>query len=258
MYAKYNAARILKALKAGEDPNKTNPAPEPSIENVKLDPQDPDVQRINGPAARQQPFVEDVPDEHDRTQPDLAARSTIDSSLHPSRTSSVPRPASATGMSPQPSGAEISPISPGDNAPRETIASQDQAADGGGYFSDVSPSSLHDQNMPLNDTPGSPVRQFSTQISPASPPETSTQHHHTQSSSATLSHRQANLSNSGILPKEQAPAAGSPQMRDYAADDVAVADAQKHAKWAISALNFEDVTTAVNELRLALRSLGAE
>jgi vacuolar protein sorting-associated protein VTA1 len=33
--------------------------------------------------------------------------------------------------------------------------------------------------------------------------------------------------------------------------------AQKHAKWAISALHFEDVDTAVKELRIALRSLGA-
>ena len=33
--------------------------------------------------------------------------------------------------------------------------------------------------------------------------------------------------------------------------------AQKHAKWAISALAFEDVPTAVKELRIALRALGA-
>lgn len=34
-------------------------------------------------------------------------------------------------------------------------------------------------------------------------------------------------------------------------------EAQKHAKWAISALNFEDVPTAVTELRNALAKLGA-
>ena len=34
-------------------------------------------------------------------------------------------------------------------------------------------------------------------------------------------------------------------------------EAQKHAKWAISALNFEDADTAVKELRIALRALGA-
>jgi vacuolar protein sorting-associated protein VTA1 len=34
--------------------------------------------------------------------------------------------------------------------------------------------------------------------------------------------------------------------------------AQKHAKFAISALNFDDVPTAVQELRNALASLGAQ
>ena len=40
-------------------------------------------------------------------------------------------------------------------------------------------------------------------------------------------------------------------------DEAAIVAAQKHAKWAISALNFEDVNTAVRELRRALEILGA-
>jgi vacuolar protein sorting-associated protein VTA1 len=43
----------------------------------------------------------------------------------------------------------------------------------------------------------------------------------------------------------------------YKTDDESVMAAQKHAKWAISALNFEDVPTAVKELRIALQNLGA-
>jgi vacuolar protein sorting-associated protein VTA1 len=43
----------------------------------------------------------------------------------------------------------------------------------------------------------------------------------------------------------------------YITDDMAIAKAQKHAKWAISALNFEDAETAVRELREALKTLGA-
>ena len=43
----------------------------------------------------------------------------------------------------------------------------------------------------------------------------------------------------------------------FRTDDEANMAATKHAKWAISALNFEDVNTAVKELRLALQSLGA-
>lgn len=40
-------------------------------------------------------------------------------------------------------------------------------------------------------------------------------------------------------------------------DTEAILKAQKHAKWAISALNFEDIPTAVKELREALKTLGA-
>ena len=43
----------------------------------------------------------------------------------------------------------------------------------------------------------------------------------------------------------------------YVADEEAILKAQKHARWAISALNFEDVNTAIKELRGALESLGA-
>lgn len=43
----------------------------------------------------------------------------------------------------------------------------------------------------------------------------------------------------------------------YLSDEEAIMKAQKHARWAISALNFEDVNTAVKELKIALDSLGA-
>lgn len=46
--------------------------------------------------------------------------------------------------------------------------------------------------------------------------------------------------------------------RPLITDDMAIAKAQKHARWAISALNFEDVPTAVRELREALKTLGAD
>lgn len=53
------------------------------------------------------------------------------------------------------------------------------------------------------------------------------------------------------------PAVVSPANAAYRTDDDSIASAQKHAKWALSALNFEDSATAVKELRLALQSLGA-
>jgi vacuolar protein sorting-associated protein VTA1 len=47
------------------------------------------------------------------------------------------------------------------------------------------------------------------------------------------------------------------QAGNYITDDESVAKAQKHARFAISALNFEDVKTAVGELQRALETLGA-
>ncbi len=44
---------------------------------------------------------------------------------------------------------------------------------------------------------------------------------------------------------------------NYLTDEEAILQAQKHARWAISALNFEDANTAVKELRAALEALGA-
>ena len=53
-----------------------------------------------------------------------------------------------------------------------------------------------------------------------------------------------------------APPAPAPAA-DVIVDEAAVMKAQKHARWAISALNFEDVPTAIKELRGALETLGA-
>ncbi|KAF7503407.1 hypothetical protein GJ744_003890 [Endocarpon pusillum] len=96
-YAKYHALRIAKALKAGEDPNASNPATEyrTSGEDAlpALDPNDPEVQMLNGSSTKpRQPSVVDVPDEAHKIQSDLARQSSLDESLHPSRDPSVPRP----------------------------------------------------------------------------------------------------------------------------------------------------------------------
>ena len=55
----------------------------------------------------------------------------------------------------------------------------------------------------------------------------------------------------------QAASEAPPHKSHYRTDDNAISDAQKHAKWAVSALNFEDVDTAVEELKIALDALGA-
>ena len=54
----------------------------------------------------------------------------------------------------------------------------------------------------------------------------------------------------------EAPGSGPSNWKD--ADDQTIAQAQKHARWAVSALTFDDVNTAVRELKNSLKALGAE
>lgn len=62
-------------------------------------------------------------------------------------------------------------------------------------------------------------------------------------------------------PRKMAPTSSAPSpvsgQANYLTDEEAILKAQKHARWAISALNFEDANTAVKELRGALKALGA-
>ncbi|KAH7000715.1 Vta1 like-domain-containing protein [Ilyonectria destructans] len=60
-FAKWNAARILKAIREGKDPNESNPKPVEPGPETPLDPNDPDVQQLSGSAARPV-SVEDAPD----------------------------------------------------------------------------------------------------------------------------------------------------------------------------------------------------
>ena len=97
-YAKFHALRIAKAIRAGEDPNLSSPKPEPEVEEEEqrlpaLDANDPEVQMLNGGSSlHRQPSVADAPDETDRLQRNLAAKTLTDESLHPSRAPSIPRP----------------------------------------------------------------------------------------------------------------------------------------------------------------------
>lgn len=313
-YAKYHALRIAKALKAGEDPNLSNPVPEP--EQPPLDPNDPDVQMLNGTSdaafnsnAARQPSVTEVPDEHDRLQGHLAMRSTHDESLHPSRAPSVP-PQPRHEFPPQEPEEEYYHVSTQpDVSPLDPSVNDRDLSEGGGYFPrvpeddsnlpdapgedpgsppviglpDVSslprPSSsgfpsqqppsnsLHSFPPPSMDEPSisPPPPDFASNFRSAPPPAV-TPIYRPHPSSAPRAAPQTPIQ--PPLPTPSAPvrhAAPSrpvaPQAVDsqtnYVVDEEAILKAQRHARWAISALNFEDVTTAVKELRRALETLGA-
>ncbi|KAL8692016.1 MAG: hypothetical protein Q9218_002870 [Villophora microphyllina] len=314
-YAKYHALRIAKAIKAGEDPNMSNPAPEPPPQQQPLDLQDPDVQMLDGTPPQPpayQPSVEDVPDEHDSLQRHLAQRSSTDQSLHPSRAPSVPRHSNQhPGVPPetpsitnaaenyyhQATVPDVSPLQSPDRGRNGSIGggyfpttpaagqAQDQAPQTNGNLDDLGYQST--PNLP--DIPSSPpLAPFLPPTEPLPPSESLPRYPPNNAHRADVPAPSASLAPqtpqepSGApapLPRYPQPSAPSAMTQPGSAyahqampmpcishqhtappavvDEEAMAKAQKHARFAISALNFEDVNTAITELRGALESLGA-
>lgn len=302
-FAKYHALRIAKALKAGEDPNLSNPAPEPSpTQEHPLDPNDPEVLALNGPPSSQthekfrQASVEEVPDEHDRMEYQMTPRPATDQ-LPPTQPAPVVHPAASDDTEARDEASRQDGT--GESYYRETATDNQHpvgrsesgraSSIGGGYFPSVpegyagkgtaSSPYLADELRPppVIDTPD-----------PSSfPPDGNRLPDTVDNASPSAVQHQNPIA--GLLPSQKIfqssqPATGAPvahfvpsaptavppprfvprappstavKETDYITDEEAVMKAQKHARWAISALNFEDVKTAVTELRLALESLGA-
>ena len=265
-FAKYHALRIAKAIKAGEDPNASNPTSEPEHETNSasvLDPNDPEVQALSGIRPPHHSSGEEVSNEQNNTLPHPAASSALNQPAFPSRNESMNR----SGEPPSPyhnaenyyhTSKDVSPIGPPSVTSPPSI--------GGSYF----PRTSNDPQrsppfapMDLPVVPGdvsngqsalSPINQFSA---PTSPPTFPSEHMPAPTAYPTS---QSDLSSSQYhsVPARQ-PAAPVYEMEPAPViDDQAMTEATKHARWAISALNFEDVPTAVNELRKALEKLGAK
>jgi vacuolar protein sorting-associated protein VTA1 len=292
-YAKWNAVRIAKAFKEGKDPNESNPKPEPALEEdlQPLDPSDPEVQQLTGESSKpRQASVVEVPDEQDRIESQLAAQSILNHSLHPSaQPSARASPGPTEKFDPYPRSGfpynvatdpEVSPLDEPTDAARPSGRNPRQDSVGGGYFPAV-PTSTSDSQSTLPTAPAN----IPDDISPPGPPYPS----HLQSGPSaarefdSIPPTQPDVGHFGQPqdfykgpPAQQpvrqqapipapAPAStpghGRQQRYDdetrYNNDDIAVAKAQKHARFAISALTFDDVDTAVKELKLALETLGA-
>ncbi|KAF7943941.1 uncharacterized protein EAE97_006011 [Botrytis byssoidea] len=301
-YAKWNAVRIVKALKEGKDPNESNPKPQPTPKDElpSLDPNDPEVQLL-GEQKAQQASVEDVTDEQDQLEVKLARQSSLDRSLHPSKQVSAqgsPNNESAP-FEPYPrdgfpyNAAQDDNVSPLEPSPKDRNGSI-----GGGYFPEVptftseprdatlptapAPDTTFDLDLP--DTSSLAAPGISPGTSPGMKPSPDFQSFPPptlpgEQPSATAPqdfYRQPPPSDHGNLhvpPTNQTYQPGPPPSNNFTApivppvtqarsqlntDDEAIAKAQKHARWAISALNFEDAETAVKELRAALQTLGAQ
>ncbi|KAI9777026.1 MAG: hypothetical protein M1816_004978 [Peltula sp. TS41687] len=309
-YAKYHALRITKALKAGLDPNESNPKSEPLQEHgEEFDPRGPDYESIedkdggveshSNPA--RQPFVEDLPEDVNTRGADMPTVSAYDEPLQSSVLPSAPQDSTfvpSTVSAPEtdadafyhdpkvdenmPSPMESSPTAlnfgpalpgvpdfiPGSN-PADTSAvsparptapsvSSRPGSSGVHNFNDLNSTETHgfQQNPvvgqnnrypsnfpPPSHPPPNPPTYPYTSAHPSVPPPPPTQHYPTAPGPIIPA----------ALPQMSQPGVGE----NYIVNDQAISHATKHAKWAISALNFEDVKTAVKELRGALESLGA-
>ncbi|KKY23629.1 putative short-chain dehydrogenase reductase sdr [Diplodia seriata] len=231
-FAKYHALRIVKALKAGEDPNLSNPVQEPEPTTGEsapmLDPNDPEVQRINGNSSLQ-PTVETAP-------PSFA-----------------PSPSQEPNAQPFPGEGPTH----GDVSPLEAAEDQDrQNSVGGGYFPAVP---TFTSEVPAPSLPTAP-EQAMDDAPPAAPNDGQYNPKDFYQPPPSAPTAFAPPPSQGVPPIAQTniqPPTAPRGMDNYRTDDDSVMKAQKHAKWAISALNFEDVPTAVKELRNALETLGA-
>ncbi|EYE91520.1 uncharacterized protein EURHEDRAFT_406007 [Aspergillus ruber CBS 135680] len=240
-FAKYHAVRIVKALKAGEDPNATNPVRQQEWEDVEEEgPAEQDVQAFDESVAQRaaQPSVEDVPDDSTSASPNLPAAPqnlpTSPSAEEPGlnlpsapetigSTPNLPDTPSNLGAS-QPAPPPISPSNP-----------PDVPYDPSSFYS--KPPTNTATPPPAQPSPGIPaVSRTAPQPAPAAAPTPVPV----------------------PAPVPTATPASGPSSNLQDADDQTIALAQKHARWAVSALTFDDVNTAIKELKSSLKCLGAE
>ncbi|RCI10880.1 hypothetical protein L249_5206 [Ophiocordyceps polyrhachis-furcata BCC 54312] len=206
-FAKWNAARILKAIREGKDPNESNPAKQPSADQqVQLSPDDPSVRQIISPPP---------PAAVDGDEPAVA----------------VDHEHSAAEAPPRDEGGYFPPV-PSDAA--VPAAGQGPVSFAPSDPMSTSPPTTQTDNPQFPPGPSAPPPQFM----PSSP-----------------SFRAVATSPPAFSPPPQATSSVAPRASMTSQRDIN--DAQKHAKWAISALNFDDVPTAVKELRNALQKLGS-
>ncbi|KAJ5807855.1 Vacuolar protein sorting-associate Vta1 N-terminal [Penicillium riverlandense] len=266
-FAKYHAVRIVKAIKAGQDPNESNPAPKEETDEAVTAPE---VQEFDELVAEQaskprQPSVEEIPDESDHLGPHLARQSALDESLHPSRASSLPRQPAASTTASEPDIPSV-PLNPPGSPPQTTDEPSAGDLELPSTPGNIGSSSALPQ---LPDTPGSgardttipPSNAFQSFPPPSAGPRSTApdpaSFYDPSNASAHIPPPAAPRPPVAPLPTRAPPAAAPSSQPSHGVDDQSISLAQKHARWAVSALTFDDVNTAIKELRNSLKYLGA-
>ncbi|KAI9898837.1 hypothetical protein N3K66_005298 [Trichothecium roseum] len=237
-FAKWNAARILKAIREGRDPNESNPKMDEDEDEAVDEGLEAELRDMTaaataaGSSAAHPVTIEDAPETGESSSTAAAQPPPPPEEYFPQVPSASARddapppppswPASAPGMPPEapPSSGSQIPPQPSPHIPTKLPP----------QFAPPPP----EPTIPTAAPPPPPAAVPSQPVVPAWTPP----------APAPVPSQQA-------PPPPAAAAAASMHYKD-------LNQAQKHAKWAISALNFEDVPTAVQELRNALAVLGAQ
>ncbi|KAG6009844.1 hypothetical protein E4U43_008657, partial [Claviceps pusilla] len=254
-FAKWNAARILKAIREGRDPNESNPRveeepqpPEPPL----LSPSDPAVQAItqSGPHAAS---VEDVADAGEQQQ--LAGldaqRGYFPSTAEPTAEEAlVPSPLDQSPVAGANSSAPLPPPpSPPQPQPNISFLPSPEVQIPTHALNKTTSSFAPPTSPPASQAPvpSSKPQPWTNTTDPPSISQSAPVTTPTPGSVAAVPFPAARTAPAG----PSVPVVPTPNPKS-------IEQAQKHAKWAISALNFEDIPTAVQELRNALALLGCQ
>lgn len=215
-FAKWNAARILKAIRDGRDPNQSNPKVEEDAGSL-ASVADPVFREITSPVGTQSAV----------TTTEGASDAAESRAPPPAQGYFPPASASANIFAASPLSQGFGPSASGEALPPAPM----------------SPASSPDVHIPLQSSTQI-AEKVPRQVTPPPPEPSWTTPAAATSQPAHIPERQA-ASQVPALPAEFTPSHKN------------IEQAQKHAKWAISALNFDDTPTAVQELRNALAMLGA-
>jgi vacuolar protein sorting-associated protein VTA1 len=280
-FAKWNAARIMRAIREGKDPNESNPKiPEPEAEgegerelaelqNELASPSTgagagAGADAGAGSSAPRPAQIEEVPDAGEPVRPVVSTSTEqpppMPPSSHdgyfPSPTEGVPstEPFVPSPLSHSPTGTAAAVSGPSTDTTSGLPINQSFSQPQPPSFTPSAPSPNNDPSAPPSwtTTPSVPHPASSNPppvMSGFAAPQVFTPPPPSFVSAPAPQH----------LPTPQTQINPQPSAVDNAtASYQDIAAAQKHAKWAISALNFEDVPTAISELRKALATLGAQ
>ncbi|KJY02487.1 DUF605-domain-containing protein [Zymoseptoria brevis] len=256
-FAKFHALRIAKAIKAGEDPNASNPVVERPAEPVDIEMDDGIEAELksmeNNVGVYRPPAVESAPDSGYPSQGQSTPHAeAMAPPAVPSRTLNEHTVASGVG---QEHALATSPV-------HAAIGPSRAPSIGGGYFPAIPGEPSNTNTQPPTPSspqaPSDPADFYNTSPSrEAAPPPPAVGALPQGRPVAPTPHHMSTQPARAPAPTTSQPISTPPPAGGYKTDDDSILAAQKHAKWAISALNFEDAVTAVKELRSALQSLGA-